>query len=323
MPSTSITMKALTLFLFISIIDYYGGTLVVCPASLIEQWQAEGEKRVKRNSMSIKLHHGNLRETNARRLSKYDLVITTYGLVSSEAKTLGPLHQIKWERIVLDEAHIIRNHTTAAAIACCRLIGINRWALTGTPVQNKEMDLYSLVKFLKCTPFSNLQVFKKWLNLQTQGGRDRLSNLLKPLLLRRTKAELQDKGELNTLTDKKVEVVDFDSTKAESNVYSKILLLSKTLFGQFLSQRAERDHTNNMAFGNMPPYARRTEPNAAYHKMHDKFSRKHAFTGEVKSHQILVLITRLRQVCNHPGLIDSVSFLFILTRHFDASVSLC
>lgn len=105
-----------------SLAQYYGGTLVVAPASLIEQWQTEVEKRVKRNSISVLLHHGNNREDRARRVSKYDLVITTYGVVSSEDKNRGPLQAIKWERIVLDEAHIIRNHNTAGTFALMVLI---------------------------------------------------------------------------------------------------------------------------------------------------------------------------------------------------------
>lgn len=219
----------------------------------------------------------------------------------------GPLFQIKWERIVLDEAHIIRNHNTAAASSCCNLKGINRWALTGTPVQNKEMDIYSILKFLRCTPFSDLHIFKKWINMSTQGGRDRLTNVLKPLLLRRTKKELQEKGELQMTTEKIIEEVNFEMNKQEMNVYSKILTLSKTLFGQYMEQRADRQHANNMGLGYQRPYQRSREPNEAYSKMHDRFKRLHAFNKEVKSFEILVLITRLRQICNHPGLIVAVS----------------
>lgn len=286
---------------------YYGGTLVVAPASLIAQWESEVERRVKRNSISILLHHGNNRETSARRVSKYDLVITTYGLVSSEAKNRGPMHQIKWERIVLDEAHVIRNHSTSAALACCKLKGVKRWALTGTPVQNKEMDIFSLLKFLRCSPFNELPIFKKWMNTNTEGGRERLAGVLKPLLLRRTKAELQMQGELVSLPTKKINTVQFKFSKEEKNVYSKILSFSKVLFAQYIEQRANRQHMNNMGLNTLPPYARNKEPNDAYSRVHEKFNRVKAFNGEVKSHVLLVLITRLRQLCNHPGLIEAVS----------------
>lgn len=311
--------------------------MIVCPASLIEQWQKEIENRVKRNHLAIALHHGNNRESRASKLSKNDVVVTTYGLVASELKNSvcfnlsiinlvaqllekpipqysffrlfnqGTLHNIKWERVVLDEAHVIRNYSTAASIACSKLKGTKRWALTGTPVQNKETDVYSLLKFIKCTPFNELAIFKKWMNTNTAGGRDRLTNVLKPLLLRRTKLELQDKGELQSLPEKTLEMVKVVLSTNEMNVYSKILTYSKQLFSDFLAQRASSEHRNNMGLGLAAPHNRKREPNEAYHKMHDKFSLLHANNGMVKSSQILVLITRLRQICNHPGLIDKVS----------------
>ena len=65
---------------------------------------------------------------------------------------------MEWTRIVLDEAHQIRNHKSKTAQAVCLLRGGRRWALTGTPVQNKEMDLFSLIKFLGCSPFDDYTV---------------------------------------------------------------------------------------------------------------------------------------------------------------------
>lgn len=67
---------------------YYGGTLVVCPASIMEQWKNEAKNRLSKNLLTVILHHGNKRETMPRRLSKHDMVITTYGVVSSESDTV-------------------------------------------------------------------------------------------------------------------------------------------------------------------------------------------------------------------------------------------
>lgn len=65
------------------------------------------------------------------------------------------MFRVRWDRIVLDEAHVIRNPKTQKAIAACGLIGTYRWCLTGTPVQNRELDMYSLLRFIRCEPFDD------------------------------------------------------------------------------------------------------------------------------------------------------------------------
>lgn len=70
----------------------------------------------------------------------------------------GLLFNIRWERIILDEAHQIRNHKSQTALAVCELRAKYRWALTGTPIHNKELDLYALLKFIRCSPFDDLDV---------------------------------------------------------------------------------------------------------------------------------------------------------------------
>ncbi len=68
------------------------------------------------------------------------------------------LLQIAFDRIILDEAHVIRNPKSAISMAVCRLRANRRWAVTGTPVQNKELDMYSLLRFLRVSPFDQLPV---------------------------------------------------------------------------------------------------------------------------------------------------------------------
>jgi SNF2 family DNA or RNA helicase len=72
----------------------------------------------------------------------------------------GPLLSMKWDRVILDEAHNIRNYKSLQAQAVFLLKARHRWALTGTPVNNKELDFYSLLKFLRCHPFDDLLVRK-------------------------------------------------------------------------------------------------------------------------------------------------------------------
>lgn len=137
---------------------YPGGTLVVCPASLLNQWSGEVEKWTKRGLLSVDQYHGPKREPKAKYLARYDIVITTYSIVMNERDRNGTIFKVRWDRIILDEAHQIRNYKSITSEAVCSLSGKRRWALTGTPVHNKELDMYALLKFLRCSPFDDLQV---------------------------------------------------------------------------------------------------------------------------------------------------------------------
>ncbi|XP_038108247.1 transcription termination factor 2 isoform X1 [Culex quinquefasciatus] len=288
--------------------DYYaGGTLVVCPASLMRQWEGEITTRVARNSMAVSVYHGTNRDAKSRHLAKYDVVITTYNIVAREGKgDRGGLFGVNWERIILDEAHTIRNHKTAVSVGCCALKGRYRWALTGTPIQNKEMDIYALLKFLRCTPFDDLNHWKKWIDNKTAGGMVRLNTIMKSLMLRRTKQQLKEKGAIQCLPEKNIELIEVQLSKDEMNVYQRVLLYSRTLFSQFLHQRTEKENANHYGYaGSQATYAQNRQPNGAFDRVHQKLKQLHT-KDDVKQHEILVLLLRLRQICCHPGLIHKM-----------------
>ncbi|XP_063702465.1 transcription termination factor 2 [Culicoides brevitarsis] len=273
--------------------NYNGGTLVVCPASLLQQWESEISNRVRRNTVSLYIHHGSNREPKAKYLARENIVVTTYSIVSSEYKSEAALFGVKWNRIILDEAHTIRNHKTVASMACSALRGKYRWALTGTPICNKEMDIYALLRFLRVTPFDDLPTYKRWLEDKKGGGGPRIHALMKTMLLRRTKEMLRAKDELK-LPDKMVHEVEVTLNQNEKNVYSKVLAYSRTLFTEYLAQRG--------GGGNADPYAQSSNANK-FSQLHDKFAAVH---GTVQVHQILTLLLRLRQICDHPGLIKAM-----------------
>lgn len=81
----------------------------------------------------------------------YNIVVTSYGTLGSDKTSNGPLFQISWRRVILDEGHVIRNARTRTAVAACGLKTEARWVLTGTPIVNNIKDLYSMVKFLRLT----------------------------------------------------------------------------------------------------------------------------------------------------------------------------
>ncbi|KAL0133557.1 hypothetical protein PUN28_000943 [Cardiocondyla obscurior] len=282
-----------------------GGTLVVCPASLLSQWEGEVRNRCKRGLLSIEVYHGNNRQTVPKRLAKNDMVITTYNILSREHKTNSTLFKIKWKRCILDEAHVVRNHKSQASEAVCALLASKRWALTGTPIQNKELDLYSILKYLKCSPFNDLRVWKRWVDNKNAAGHQRLATLMKALMLRRTKQELMAKGEIENLPDKSIEEVIVNLDRQEQLVYEKILIYSRTLFAQFLAQRAEKQHAFDLYSGkyDKPAYLSNPNKETQFTKAQNKLLAMHA---DVKAHEILVLLLRLRQICCHPALIHAM-----------------
>ncbi|KAJ1529659.1 hypothetical protein ONE63_006419 [Megalurothrips usitatus] len=298
-----------------------GGTLVVCPASLIAQWEREILKRVKKRALSVELYHGTKRETKPRRLARSDVVITTYNLVSREsgvetaknctrARDKGPLFMIKWDRIILDEAHMVRNHKSQMALGVCELVGKHRWCLTGTPIQNKELDLYALLKFLQCSPFDDLAVWKKWVDNKNAAGMQRLSTMMKSLMLRRTKEQLQERGDLNCLPAKTYELVDVHLDPEELVIYEKVAIFSSTLFAQFLHQRAEKQQFLDARYGTTTkPVWEQEEMGENQFTTTEELAnmhRKMKGLTNIKTHQILVLLLRLRQICCHPGLIKKM-----------------
>ncbi|XP_078048682.1 transcription termination factor 2-like [Augochlora pura] len=288
-----------------TLLHHKGGTLVVCPASLLSQWNKEISRRCKRGMLAVEVHHGSNRESVPNRLARNDVVITTYNILTRECKTGGTTYKIGWERIILDEAHVIRNHKSNAAEAVYGLASKKRWALTGTPIQNKELDLYSILKFLKCSPFDNIRVWKRWVDNKNTTGRRRLATVMESLMLRRTKQELQAKGNLDSLPNKCIKEVLVKLDKQEQLVYEKILTYSRTLFAQFLAQRADKNHMNDLASGkyNKPSFLSNPNKNTQFTKAQNKLLSMHA---DVKTHEILVLLLRLRQICVHPCLIQSM-----------------
>jgi DNA repair protein RAD5 len=105
------------------------------------------------------IYYGDERKSNINNLGTYDAVITTYGTISHEFSkgfhlTKNGIYKMHWERIILDEAHYIKGRIIQTAKAVYELDGLYRWCLTGTPIQNNLTDLFSLVHFIRYTPWS-------------------------------------------------------------------------------------------------------------------------------------------------------------------------
>ncbi|OBZ71848.1 DNA repair protein RAD16 [Grifola frondosa] len=140
--------------------------LVVAPTVAIMQWRNE----IQAHTDCLKAHvwHGSSRESKIKEIMKYDVILTSYAVLEScfrkqhsgfkrkgqIVKEKSPLHAIKWNRVILDEAHNIKERATNTAKAAFELQAKYRWCLSGTPLQNRVGELYSLVRFLGGDPFS-------------------------------------------------------------------------------------------------------------------------------------------------------------------------
>ncbi|KAH9887104.1 SNF2 family N-terminal domain-containing protein [Xylariomycetidae sp. FL2044] len=199
-------------------------TLLICPLSTITNWEEQIRAHIKPGSLKYYIYHGSNRIKEAKKLAEFDLVMTTYGSVSSEvmARNKGragafPLEEIGWFRIVLDEAHMIREQSTLQFKAICRLQANRRWAVTGTPVQNKLDDLAALLAFLRLTPFNDKAKFVQYITAPFKVCDPSVVPKLRLLVDSITLRRLKDKIDLPPRTD---EIVKLDFSPDERRLYA-------------------------------------------------------------------------------------------------------
>jgi SWI/SNF-related matrix-associated actin-dependent regulator of chromatin subfamily A3 len=175
-------------------------TLVVVPSMLIlEEWKKEFEKHTVPGTLRVATYHGHERVKSARELDSYDIVLTTYGTVTTEHRRSYKggrevLYFLRWFRIILDEAHTIRSARTAQCKAILALYATHHWCLTGTPISNKVEDLASLLQFCRVPLLGERSSFRDHVAKVTRKsfrqGCNALRQVLSPICLRRTKALL-------------------------------------------------------------------------------------------------------------------------------------
>uniref|UniRef100_A0AAQ6ACM1 Transcription termination factor 2 n=1 Tax=Amphiprion ocellaris TaxID=80972 RepID=A0AAQ6ACM1_AMPOC len=285
------------------------GTLIICPASLIHHWKKEIERHVKTGRLTVYLYHGPNREKSAKVLADYDVVVTTYSLVSKEvpvqkeeADKPSPLLRVAWARVVLDEAHNIKNPKVQTSMAVCQLRAGARWAVTGTPIQNNLLDMYSLLKFLHCSPFDEYKLWKAQVDNGSKRGRERLNILTRTLLLRRTKDQMDSTGKpLVSLPDRTCEVHRLKLSEDEKSVYDVVFAQSRSTLQNYL----KRHEGNNVSKG-------KSSTSNPFEKVAQEFGMSQSDPPLSSSQQppqasstvhILSLLLRLRQCCCHLSLV--------------------
>ncbi|KAF8009623.1 hypothetical protein BT93_J0589 [Corymbia citriodora subsp. variegata] len=302
-----------------------GGTLVVCPASVLRQWARELDEKVAEEAkLKVLVYHGGSRTKDPVELANYDVVVTTYAIVTIEVPkqplvddddeerngeayglssefsvnkkrkkainvskkgkkgrkgfdsssfdcSSGALARVGWFRIILDEAQTIKNHRTQVARACCSLRAKRRWCLSGTPIQNAIDDLYSYFRFLKYEPYASYKSFYSTIKIpisrNSLHGYKKLQAILRAVMLRRTKGTSIDGEPIITLPPKTICLAKVDFSKEERDFYTQL------------------EHDSRIQF------------------------KAYAAAGTVKQNyaNILLMLLRLRQACDHPLLVKGYS----------------
>ena len=173
-------------------------TLIVCPLSVLDNWETQLEQHVHRNvHLKVRSYHGPRRSESD--LVDADVVLTTYATLGRELDRGDDSAMMKnhFLRVVLDEGHTIRNPRSFMARAAYELRAERRWVLTGTPVQNRLKDLWSLVKFLRLEPYaSERSLWRSRMEGPVMRGNpqavERLQTLMADIALRRLKEQKVD-----------------------------------------------------------------------------------------------------------------------------------
>ncbi|KAF8283101.1 putative DNA repair protein [Trypanosoma cruzi] len=223
-------------------------TLVVVPAALMLQWKSEIEAKVKPSrGLKVFLYHGTNKAITNTELELYDFVITTYDTLTSSAqlaltpifddknmsfnrKEAGPLFHVRWKRIILDEAHMIRHANTQRWRAVKELQGFHRWVVTATPLHNTIEDLQNLLHFVGLPRLPLLPGFNPEEVLNDPVLQRGIARSIQPAFLRRGPVMIRNgKEEILVKLPPKTEIVVMKRFSIhESKQYNSILARSRT-----------------------------------------------------------------------------------------------
>ncbi|GAA3888701.1 DEAD/DEAH box helicase [Streptomyces lacrimifluminis] len=195
-----------------------GPTLVVCPTSLMGNWQREIERFAP--GTPVRRFHGSRRSLEA--LADGEFVLTTYGTMRLDARRLA---EVPWGMVVADEAQHVKNPYSETARELRSIGARARVALTGTPVENNLSELWAILDWTTPGLLGRLGTFRSRYAQSVEGGQDpaaaeRLARLVRPFLLRRRKSDPGIAPELppKTETDRAVSL-----TKEQTGLYEAVV----------------------------------------------------------------------------------------------------
>ena len=201
-------------------LDLSTPSLLICPMSLTGNWQREAERFTP--GLAVHVHHGADRLAGAdltAAVADADLVITTY---QTAARDLAALSQVRWARVVCDEAQAIKNHLSQQAKAVRSLPAASRIALTGTPVENQLSELWSIMEFANPGLLGSAKSFRERyaVPVERHGSAEaaqQLRRITEPFVLRRLKT---DKSIISDLPEKQEMKVWCNLTQEQATLYA-------------------------------------------------------------------------------------------------------
>ena len=240
-------------------------SLVICPASVLHNWQREAEKFTPGCKVLV-LESGAARHNLRSQIPQHDIIVTNYALLRRD---LEELQKFDFRAVILDEAQFIKNPGAQVTSAVKQIHSEQRLALTGTPIENRLTDLWSIVDFVQPGYLGSAAHFHDVYEPQGESeeaiaarriARRRLSSRLRPLLLRRLKQQVA-----KDLPERIEQRRDCELGEAQRKLYLAELRRSRDQVMQTVAEKG---------------------------------------VGQSKM-QVLAALTRLRQVCCHPRLVGS------------------
>ena len=249
----------------------------MCPVSLIGQWIQEIQTKCP--SLSVYCYHGGHRKKSWDFFSRYNVVVTSYGVLTSEkfmlrerAELSGrayavPMEQGEWWRVVLDESHTIKNGISAS-LACCALKSNRRWCVTGTPIVSSVHDLFHQYKFIGVNSLLNFYgnpsraVWDRLSMLDTLYGNfsPQLMTLLRHSLIRHDKEQTTADGRrLLSLPPKTESVAEIRMTPNERSRYASMQHTASQTLRRMLSHPFQRNEASEAYRAVSPVFEFRTE----------------------------------------------------------------
>lgn len=180
----------------LSFIEYFKNeqgklkALVVCPTTLIYNWENEIKKFTPK--LTYRIHHGATRTRVKEELTDHEVTITTYGTLRSDIKLLM---SVDFDYVILDESQAIKNPSSKVTKAACLLNAKHRLCMSGTPLQNNTFDIFAQMNFLNPGMLGTMEFFRQEFAIPIdkfgeQDRKDHLRKILYPFILRRTKEQV-------------------------------------------------------------------------------------------------------------------------------------